>query len=138
MTTEKRGPGRPSRNAEAHANKNRPARIPLNAGNKLHVPDAIKEEGYHYYWGNTYKNGIGQLEAAWYEKGLDERGDPITVPAGNGDTHYLMRIEQKYYEEDIDRQQKMNIDATAAQAQKLGDSEYVPQGQDKVATREII
>lgn len=136
MTNSKRG--RPSRTDGAHANKKRPVRVPLSAGNKLHVPDSIKEEGYHYYWAIDTKGQIEQMEAAWYEKVTDERGDPMTVPAGNDSTHYLMRIEQKYHDEDIGRQQKLNIDATAKQAQKLGESEYVPLGSDNVATREII
>lgn len=138
MADNKRGPGRPSRNTEAHANKKRPARIPLSAGNKLHVPESLREEGYHYYWAIDRKGEIEQMQAAWYEKVTDERNDAITVPAGNGDTHYLMRIEQKYHDEDITRQQNLNIDATAKQAQSLGDNEYVPNGHDKVATREII
>ena len=28
---------------EAHKNKQRPARIPMTAGNKLHVPDELKK-----------------------------------------------------------------------------------------------
>jgi len=138
MTDKKRGPGRPSRKTAAHINKNRPARIPLSAGNKLHVPESLRREGYHQYWAIDRKGEIEQMKAAWYEIVTDDRNEPVTVPAGNGDTHYLMEIEQKYYDEDMERQQKLNIDATAKQAQKLGDSEYVPQGHDNVATREII
>ena len=49
-----------------------------------------------------------------------------------------MRIEQKYYDEDIAKQQKMNIETTASQAQKLGEDEYVPMGRQEVTEREII
>ena len=110
----------------------------MSAGNKLHVPDAIKKEGYQYYWAIDRKGMIEQMEAAWYEKVLDGRGDAITVPAGTGETHYLMCVQQEYYDEDIAAQQKQNIDATAKQAQALGEDEYVPMGRKTVAEREII
>ena len=88
--------------------------------------------------GTVYEGMIEQMEAAWWEKVKDARGDHVTVPAGNGDTLYLMQIEQKYYDEDIELQQKRNIDTTATQAQSLGEDEYVPLGRQSVAEREII
>lgn len=127
-----------SREQQAHGNKERPARVPMGAGNRLHVPEHLKEEGYHYYWAVDHKGQIEQMEAAWYVKVTTQKGDAITVPAGNGTTHYLMRIEQEYHDEDMEKQQKLNIDATASQAQKLGDGEYVPKGRQQVAEREII
>ena len=127
-----------SREDKAHGNKQRPARIPMSAGNKLYVPDSIKKEGFQYYWAIDRKGMIEQMEAAWYEKVLDERGDPITVPAGSGEMHYLMCVQQEYYNEDIAAQQKLNIDSTAKQAQALGEEEYVPMGRQNVAEREII
>ena len=127
-----------SRTDKAHSNKKRPARIPMSAGNKLHVPDAIKKEGYQYYWAVDRKGLIEQMEAAWYEKVKDERGDAITVPAGGGEVHYLMCVQQEYYDEDIATQQQQNIDTTANQAQSLGEDEYVPMGRKAVAEREII
>ena len=119
-------------------NKKRPARVPMSAGNKLHVPDALKEEGYQYYWEVDRPGRIEQMEAAWWEKVKDSRGDHVTTPAGGGETHYLMRIEQKYYDEDMAAQQKRNIDTTAKQAQTLNEDEYVPMGQKSVVEREII
>ena len=127
-----------SRSDKAHENSGRPARIQMSSGNKLHVPDAIKKEGFHYYWAIDRKGMIEQMEAAWYEKVLDDRGQPITVPAGTGETHYLMCVQQEYYDEDIAAQQKQNIDTTAKQAQSLGEDEYVPRGRSNVAEREII
>lgn len=126
------------RNTQAHQNKDRPARIPMSAGNKLHVPDALKKEGYQQYWQVDRKGMIEQMEAAWWEKVKDERNDPVTVPGGGGDTMYLMHIEQKYYDEDIKKQQEMNISTTAEQAQKLGENEYVPMGRENVTEREIV
>ena len=130
--------GNQSRTDKAHSNKNRPKRVPLSAGNKLHVPESLRKEGYFYYWAIDQKGTIAQMEAAWYEKVKDDRGDPVTVPAGNGDTHYLMRIDQKTYDEDMKAQQQRNIDATQKQAQKLGEEEYVPMSQSSVVEREII
>ena len=77
------------------------------------------------------------MEAAWWEKVKNDRGDFVTVPSG-ADTLYLMEIEKKHYDEDMASQQKLNIDATAKQAQELGDNEYVPKGKDAVTEREII
>jgi hypothetical protein len=126
-----------NRTDNAHANKGRPARIPMTAGNKLHVPDSLKKEGHQYYWQTNRPGSIEQMEAAWWVKVKNDRGDYVTVPSG-ADTLYLMEIEKKYYDEDMERQQKLNIDATAKQAQELGDNEYVPMGKDAVTEREII
>ena len=127
-----------NRNDQAHSNKERPARIPMSAGNKLHVPESLKKEGYQQYWQVDRKGMIEQMEAAWWEKVVDERNNPVTVPAGGGETMYLMHIEQKYYDEDIKKQQELNISTTASQAQKLGEEEYIPKGHEAVAEREII
>jgi len=127
-----------NRTDNAHQNKARPPRIPMTAGNKLHVPDNLKKEGYQQYWQVDRPGVIEQMQAAYWEKVTDERNEPVTVPAGGGDTLYLMHIEQKYYEEDIKRQQDMNINTTNTEAQRLGDSEYVPMGSNKVVERELI
>lgn len=123
---------------DAHQNTQRPARVPMSAGNKLHVPDHLKKEGYQQYWQVDRPGVIEQMEAAWWEKVTDERKEPITVPGGGGDTLYLMHIEKKYYDEDIAKQQAMNINTTNKEAQRLGESEYVPMGSDKVVERELI
>lgn len=127
-----------NRAQEAHANDKRPARIPMSAGNKLHIPDHLKEDGYFYYWALDKKGMIEQMKAAYYEHVKDDRGEELAVPAGNGETHYAMKIPQEYYDEDMARQQKLNIDATAKQAQALGEDEYRPVGREQVIEREII
>ena len=127
-----------SREQGAHANKGRPARIPMSAGNKLHVPESLKKEGFFYYWAVDRKGAVEQMEAAWYEKVTDARGEAVTVPGGSGETHYLMCIEQKHYDEDMATQQKQNIETTRKQAQSLGEEEYVPMDRKNVAEREII
>ncbi len=127
-----------NRKAKAHGSEGRPARIPMSAGGKLNIPEGLKQEGYQYYWQVDRPGILEQMERAWWEKVKDERGDHVTVPGGSGETLYLMHIEQKYYDEDMKTQQKRNIDATAKQAQALGDEEYVPMGKKDVVEREII
>jgi len=124
-----------NRSNKAHKNTERPARVPLSAGNKLQVPVHLKKEGYFYYWALDRKGMIQQMEAAWYEKVLDG-GKEVTVPAGGGETHYLMCIEEKYHNEDMAKQQKLNQDATTKQAHTLGEEEYVPDGSQNVMQRE--
>ena len=127
-----------TRDTKAHNPKQRPERVPMSAGNKLHIPEHLKEEGYFYYWAIDRKGAIEQMEAAWYERVKDDRGEDLTVPGGKGETHYAMKIKQEYYDEDIAKQQQRNIDATTKMAQKLSEDEYVPQGRQNVMEREII
>ena len=127
-----------TRETKAHKPKQRPERVPMSAGNKLHIPEHLKEEGYFYYWAIDRKGAIEQMEAAWYERVKDDRGEDLTVPGGKGETHYAMKIKQEYYDEDIAKQQQRNIDATTKMAQKLNEDEYVPQGRQNVMEREII
>lgn len=125
-----------SRVDQSHTNTERPARIPMSAGNKLQVPDSLKKEGYQQYWQVDKDGAIEQMERAWWEKVTNERNEHITTPAGNGNTLFLMQIEQAYYDEDIKKQQDLNIATSTNQAQNLGENEYVPKGQDHVVSRE--
>ena len=125
-----------NRESEAHANKNRPARIPMSSGNRLDVPEYLKEEGYKYYWQLDSKGAVEQMKRAYWELVTNERNENITVPAGNGELLHLMRIEQKYYDEDMKTQQDRNNLSSTNQAQKLGDNEYVPMGRNDVAQKE--
>ena len=132
------GKNNQNREDNAHQNKQRPERIPMSAGNKLHVPANLKKEGYQQYWQVDRPGVIEQMEAAWWEKVKNSRGDYVTVPGGGGETLYLMQIEQKYYDQDIAKQQELNINTTNKEAQRLGESEYVPKGSDQVVERELI
>ena len=122
----------------AKQNKERPARVSMSSGSKLKAP---KREGYQRYWsisGPNHPGEIDQMLMAWWDYCLDENGDQIKQLAGGGDIHYLMEIEQKYYDEDIQKQQDRNLDATQKNIQSLSDSEYVPNGHAAVVTRDII
>ena len=116
----------------------RPERVKMNSGNKLQAP---KREGYQRYWaitGPDHPGKIEQMEAAWWVKVKREDGGDWNVPAGKGNTHVLMEIEQKYYDEDIAEQQKRALDATQTEAQALGTDEYVPMGRKAVVERDLI
>jgi len=122
----------------SNANKQRPARIKMNSGNKL---AASKREGYQRYWaitGPDHPGKLAQMEAAYWQFVLDDEGQKIEQPAGKGNTHVLMEIEERYYKEDMADQQKRNIDATQKNIQSLGPDEYVGMGQNSVVEREII
>lgn len=125
----------------SNEHKSRPARVPMGSGHKLKVPDSYKREGYQQYWAITGPDHAGKLEqmqAAWWEIALGDEGVKLEQQAGKGNTHILMEIPQKYYDEDMAAQQKKNMDTTQTNVQALGDSEYVPRGQDKVVERELI
>jgi hypothetical protein len=110
----------------------------MSAGNKLNAP---KREGYQRYWsitGPDHPGKIEQMEAAWWVKVKRDDGSNWTVPAGGGNTHVLMEIEQKHYDEDMADQQKRALDASQKDIQNVGKDEYVPKGQKSVVEREII
>lgn len=126
-----------SRN-QTRAKADRPARVPMNASGKLTAPN---REGYVRYWtlrGPDHPGKVDQMVAAYWDFVKDEDGNHTEQPAGNGNTHVLMEIEQKYYNEDMAAQQAKEIDTTQGKLQALGDSEYVPMGRKEVVEREII
>lgn len=123
----------------AHTNQKRPERIPLGQGSKLTVAKHLLKPGYHAHW---FIDRPGQLEgakAAYYEFVRDENGQKITTPAGRGETHYLMHIEQRYYDEDMIKQQEMVTETTRAAIKvKKSKGEYSPEGEENSVTRDII
>lgn len=115
----------------------RDPRIPLTAGGKLTIPEHMLEKGYHYCWPTDKPGNLERMQRAWYEFVTDDQGRKITVPAGKGETHYLMRIEQKYRDEEIGIEQS-RINDNLKKAAELQKGEYVPDGHDGVLTREVI
>lgn len=117
----------------------RAPRVPMSAGGKLAVPESQKEEGYQYYWAINRPGELEKFKAAWWEHVTDERGNQVTTPAGKGDTHYLMRIKQEYYDEDIAKQQDRVNDAMVESAKvKKENDEYIPEGRESVLTRDVV
>jgi hypothetical protein len=110
----------------------------MGSGGKLSAP---QREGYQRYWSLTGPDHPGKLEQmkdAWWEIVKREDGTDWTVAAGKGNTHVLMEIPQRYYDEDMEAQQKRNIETDQSKLQALGESEYVPKGQTNVVERDII
>ena len=135
MSQQRQNNKSPNRSNE---NTQRPPRVKMNSGNKLATS---RREGYQRYWAVTGPDHPGKLEqmvAAYWDFVLNDNGDRIEQPAGGGNTHVLMEIEQEYYDEDMADQQARNIDATQKNIQSLGEDEYVPMGQKNVVEREII
>lgn len=114
-----------SRDDKAHS-AGRPPRVRMVAGQKLNFDRYTTDKDYHY---RAFTDGPGRLEqaeAAWWEYVKDEDGNRVTRPAGPF-THYLMRIHNKYYQEDQELKQK-NIVDTLKKQNKLERTEYVPEG----------
>tara|TARA_R110000803_G_scaffold58245_3_gene116483 strand:- start:641 stop:1051 length:411 start_codon:yes stop_codon:yes gene_type:complete len=132
MTQERNRTKAPDRTTRS----SRPPRVKMNAGNKLSAP---QREGYQRYWsitGPDHPGKLAQMQAAYWEFVLNEEGQKIEQPAGKGNTHVLMEIEQHYYNEDMADQQKRALDASQKNIQSLGEDEYVPMGQKNVVEKE--
>lgn len=117
----------------------RSPRVSMSAGGKLAIPDEWKEEGYMYYLAVDHPGELAKFEAAWWEYATDPGGNRITRPAGNGRTHYLMRLPQDLYDKDMAEQQGRVNDALIKSA-KVDESEgqYVPKDREGVLTRDVI
>ncbi len=128
---------RPERGEEARKPEGRPERVPMGNGNQLSAP---KRDGYQRYWAKEGPTSAGMLDrfiAAYWDFVLVD-GKKVTRPGGKGDTHYLMEIKQKYYDEDMAAQQARNIETTQGKVQHLGEKEYVPMGRKSVVERDLI
>jgi len=125
-TTRTRAKTKTTRADKAHDNTGLPKRVPLSAGAKLHVPQSmLDDESFYYRWLEDKPGRISQAKQAMYEHVLDEHGNNW-VYRGNPDM-YLMRLPIEYRKEDIALKDQRITD-TLKQEQKLGESEYIPQG----------
>ena len=134
MTQSRNNTKTPARTNEAK----RPPRVKMSAGGKLNAP---KREGYQRYWsitGPDHPGKLEQMQAAWWVIVKREDGSEWSVPAGSGNTHVLMEIEQKHYDEDMADQAKRALDTSQRDIQNVGEHEYVANGQESVVEREII
>lgn len=127
-----------TRDQKAHTPEGRPERVPFNQGSKLTVPKGIISHGYHGHWFLDKPGELESAQAAWYEF-IKVGGKKYKTPAGRGLYHYLMQIEQKYYDDDMAKQQKMVTETTRKAVKiKKDQSEYSPEGEELAVTREII
>jgi hypothetical protein len=126
------------RNKTAHTAKKRPERIPLGQGSKLSVADQYIRDGFHCH---LFLDNPGELESAeraYYEFVKDDQGEKVSMPAGNGRTHFLMEISNEYYNQDMANQQKMVTDTTRQNiAINKRAGEYSPEGHKTSVTRDI-
>ena len=114
----------------------RPARVPMNAGNQL---AAKGRPGYQRYWALDKVGQLDRFIAAYWEFVLTEDGKKTTVPGGNGYIHYLMEIEQEYYNEDmISQLDRINDSMEARRRPKMVNGEYVPMGHKSSIEKDII
>jgi len=124
-----------SREADAHSAKGRPDRVRFGSQNKLAIANQFVRDGYHAHLFVDKEGEIEAAQAAYYEFVRDEKGRKVTMAAGGGRTHYLMEIEQKYYDEDM-KAQADAIDKKMMTTNSLKDNEYSPEGHNVIATRD--
>jgi hypothetical protein len=101
----------------------RPPRVRMGAGQNLQF--AGKEEGYYYRWFEDANGRIDKAIEAYYEF-VTENGQKVKRASGPNFL-YLMRIEDKYHQEDMKWKREQNVD-TLKKENELGEGEYVPDG----------
>lgn len=119
-----------TREEAAHTPPSRAERAPrvqFGQGGKLVLPEAYKKPGFHQHWFVDEPGELEGAEAAWYEYILDEKGNKITTPAGNGLTHYAMEIDLATYNADQKAEQERLHKATQ-DAAKVGTGQYSANG----------
>lgn len=112
-----------SREQVAHSS-GRPERISMANMKKLDFREGMQEDGYYYRWFEDRDGRITQAQAAYYEHVTDEQGNNITRGSG-GRTLYLMRLAQKYRDED-NRLKRAKVQRTLEAEASLGANEYAP------------
>jgi hypothetical protein len=94
----------------------RPSRVPINGYRNLLGVEGL-EKGFHYCW--VTEELVPRFERALYEfvthecvvgdrsvnKGTTV-GSRISIPSGNNETSYLMRVPQEYYDQDMESHHK--------------------------------
>lgn len=102
----------------------RSPRVRFQSDGKMNVPAHLLDDNYRYYWPTDKPGELEQMQAAWYEF-VEVNGKHVTVPAGNGLTHHLMRIEKKFFEEDMQAQQA-ELDERERNDLQIRQGEYSP------------
>lgn len=112
-----------SREEAAHSS-GRPPRVSMSNMKKLEIPAGMTEEGFYYRWFQDKDGRIGQAKAAYYEHVLDEQGNNFCRSSGPYGM-YLMRLPQKYRDEDNKLKRDRAAATLEAEAQ-IGHNEYAP------------
>ena len=109
----------------------RPPRVPMSAGKKLDYRNV--EEGWHYRWVQDRDGRLDQAKAAYYEF-VEEDGNKVVRQSGPHPL-FLMRIEQRYYDEDQALKLQAARDRLKSE-QTLDDGEYIPDGKSHVLEKD--
>jgi hypothetical protein len=127
-----------SRNDKAHTPKNRPERVAFGQGSKLAIADRYaKDKDFHYHLFIDRPGELEAAESAWYEYVTDEAGRKVSMPAGKGLTHYLMKIDIETFNKDMATQQKL-VDNKTRSVNTIAKEQYSPTGQNTPMTRDNI
>ena len=106
----------------------KPARVPLNSGKNLYVPESwLDRENFAYRWfaENAIKGGrVASAQGAWWNHFVDPDGNNMRRPSGEDMMHF-MQIEIQYYRED-QKLKKEKVRATMYQETAIGAGEYAP------------
>lgn len=112
-----------SREEVAHS-AGRPTRVSMGNMKKLEVPAELLEEGFYHRFFQDREGRIAQAKAAYYEFVVDEQGNNYSRQSGPY-TLYLMRLPQKYRDED-NALKRERVLATLDEEAQLGANEYAP------------
>lgn len=123
-----------SREEAAHS-PNRPARVSMHNTKKLEVPDSYLEAGYYHRWFKDRDGKIESAKAAYYEHATDENGNVRKITF-KSDTLYLMKLKQKYRDEDL-LLKKQRVSATLEQQAAIKPGEYAPNGGNSAITNTV-
>ena len=132
MTAPKKKTGPKAPDTPEVAEKPRAPRQPMSRSGLLDYP---AKEGYQRYWAIDKDGMLERMQGAYWEY-VKENGEKVTRHAGGGAMHYLMQIENKYYQEDCTKTQQQIINTSEQETQNLKEHEYVPGGRQNVLERE--
>jgi len=125
---------RNERVAIATQGEGRKKRVGLTQKGLLGMPASVEiEEGMHYCWARDDEKGnLQRYLNADYTPALNRSQKKEMRHSGdNKDMLVLMKIEERYYQEDYEKEQSRIIGREAT----LGQSEYLPGGVRKVLSR---
>lgn len=132
------GGGVKSREQDAREPK-RPPRQLMSQGMNLDVDESLLDrENFSYRWFAEYKDKggrISQAKAAYWEHVTDAAGSNITRNGGGGDAMYFMQLPMQYHKEDLELK-KRRVQATMDEQYRVGEGQYIPEGNKSVINRE--
>ncbi len=120
----------------ATQSKSRKKRIGLTQKGLLGFPYSVeREEGMHYCWARDDEKGnLQRYLDADYTPALNRSQKKEMRPSGDSkDMLVLMKIEERYYQEDYADEQSRIVGREAT----LGQGEYLPDGAGRVLSRSV-